>query len=821
MPTDGKLASPLGLSGTGSFIGSVRGSTASPEIAGQITAHNLKVHQTSWRSLRADLQANSSLVKVTHADLEAAPVGQITFSGQAALKQWSYKPENDLAIQASATSLSLADLARLTGAAYPVEGKLSANLSMRGSQSNPAGQGDLHLREVKLFEEPITAADLHFQSSGKAIDLHLSASLPAGSATGSGKYLPASQEYEAQAQATNLRLENFHSLKLPKLHLSGGVNVEVSGRGTFKSPELTAKVEVPYLEIQKEAFRQVRVDANLRDNLVNLTLDSSVAGTSLRASGTVASVSPYMANLQINTGRVLLQQLLSRYAPQAGDIEGETEIHASIRGPLQNKAKITGHAEVPVFSVMYKIPGSEGFQLRAAKAIQIDFQEGMLTLQPANLQGTETDIRMECKAPLDDLYSAKFSLSGKMDLRIIRLLEPDLRGGGSIAFDLQSPGQGAIQGQLRLNHASLHQQDAPLGLDNGNGVLNVTRDRIEIGSFQGQVSGGTLTAKGVVAYRPAIQFDLAFNAEDVRLRYPEGIRTVLRSNLALTGKPEAALLRGRVQIDHVSFTSDFDISSFVNQITADSSISPSGGFSQNLRLDIAVQSTSQMNLVSSKVSLQGSANLRVAGSAAEPTILGRANLSGGELFIAGNHYVLQNGSIDFLNPLRTEPVLNLQATTVVDQYNISLNFQGPIEHLHTRYTSDPPLPPVDIINLLAFGKTTEAAEATSSAPGNLGAESVLAQSVSSAVSGRVEKFAGLSHFSIDPTLGGGQRNPGARLAVQQRVTSNLFVTFATDVTSTQREEIQLEYKFNQRWSVSAVRDQNGGFGFDLKFHRTF
>jgi translocation and assembly module TamB len=190
------------------------------------------------------------------------------------------------------------------------------------------------------------------------------------------------------------------------------------------------------------------------------------------------------------------------------------------------------------------------------------------------------------------------------------------------------------------------------------------------------------------------------------------------------------------------------------------------------------------------------------------------------LFFGGNRYVVQQGTIDFLNPVRTEPVVNLQVQTTIDQYNIAMNIEGPVERLHTTYTSDPALPPVDIINLIAFGKTTENPSTTQ--PGQLGAQSLLAQGVSSAVSSRVQKFAGLSHFSIDPQLGAtNNQNPGARVAIQQRVTSNLYVTFASDVTSTQRQAIQLEYQLNPRWSVTGVRDQNGGFGGDLRYKKSF
>jgi translocation and assembly module TamB len=87
----------------------------------------------------------------------------------------------------------------------------------------------------------------------------------------------------------------------------------------------------------------------------------------------------------------------------------------------------------------------------------------------------------------------------------------------------------------------------------------------------------------------------------------------------------------------------------------------------------------------------------------------------------------------------------------------------------------------------------------------------------------VEKIAGISQLSIDPVLGsrGGQQNPSARVTIQQRVTSNLFVTFATDVTSTQRQAIQLQYQVSPRLSISGTRNQNGGFGFDTRIKKSW
>jgi translocation and assembly module TamB len=95
--------------------------------------------------------------------------------------------------------------------------------------------------------------------------------------------------------------------------------------------------------------------------------------------------------------------------------------------------------------------------------------------------------------------------------------------------------------------------------------------------------------------------------------------------------------------------------------------------------------------------------------------------------------------------------------------------------------------------------------------------------VSGQVTSRVEKIAGISRLSVDPVLAGNgsQRNPGARITIQQRVTGNIFVTFATDVTSTQNQVIELQYNITPRVTISGTRDQNGGFGFDTRIQKSW
>jgi translocation and assembly module TamB len=136
--------------------------------------------------------------------------------------------------------------------------------------------------------------------------------------------------------------------------------------------------------------------------------------------------------------------------------------------------------------------------------------------------------------------------------------------------------------------------------------------------------------------------------------------------------------------------------------------------------------------------------------------------------------------------------------------------------LRTTYTSDPALPPVDVINLLLTGHTTEAAAKSPTTP-----QSVLAGQLAGQVGSRVGKLAGISSLTIDPQIGGNQRNAGARLAIQQRVTKDLFFTFATDVTSSQGQIFQVEYQATRKYSLSATRNQNGGYSLQVKVRKQF
>jgi len=84
-----------------------------------------------------------------------------------------------------------------------------------------------------------------------------------------------------------------------------------------------------------------------------------------------------------------------------------------------------------------------------------------------------------------------------------------------------------LPGQIRIVNAGFTQAGVPLGLRNGNGVLTLTRDRLDITQFQGNVGGGTVAPEAELSTVPICILTWPLRADEVRVLYDQSIRTTL------------------------------------------------------------------------------------------------------------------------------------------------------------------------------------------------------------------------------------------------------------------------------------------------------
>ncbi len=815
----------LGLGGSAAFDGQMQGTMKDFRVNGHLTATNFRYQRTILPQLQANVTLGPSGVELHQGSLETntrgarGTRGYVQFDVAVAMRNWSFTPRSPINARVVANSIPFSDVQHLAGIDYPVKGLLSVNVAVHGSQDNPAGQGSARLAQASAWNQPIQDFSMQFEGDGNAIHSTVSVRTPAGSGTANLTYSPKVEAYDVKVDVPGVRIEQLEPVQSRAPGVTGVLTVSAQGRGTFKTPEFEATVAAPRLELRGQKLDGLRLQASVARQQAHFTLASNVVGANIQARGTVNLDSGYNATVNLDTQKIDLRPLFATYLSSipGGDLHGETEVHAWLKGPLKNPKEIEAHVEVPALLLNY-----QSFQIAALSPIRGEFRAGILTLEHSELKGTNTDLKLQAVIPLGSDGEMQAAATGEVNLNLIQLFDPQYDSSGQLTLNVNARGTRAhpqLSGVVRISNGAFQAPGAPLGAENVNAEFDVSSERVDIKSFTAVSGGGDVTAQGSATYRPAVEFNVVLGAKHVRLRYPEGLRTVFDSTLTLNGTPAAATLNGEVLVNTVSPTQQFDLSTFADQFSGPSTPSDSG-FTDNLKLNIAVRSTGQMALSSTELSVRGSADLRISGTAASPIVMGRTVITGGEIFFNGRRFQVQNGAISFVNPVRTEPVVNLQVTTTVQQFNISLNFVGPIDRLRTTYSSDPPLPPVDIINLIATGHTIQGHTNEAAASSPTTPQSLLAGQLAGQVSSRIGKLAGISSLTIDPQIGGNQSSP-ARLALQQRVTKNLFFTFATDVTTAQGEVVQVEYQISRRYSLSTTYNQDGQYSLQVKMHKRF
>ena len=802
------------ISGSARLNAVVHGSIKNPTIAAQLNAQDLQVEGSEWKSASLQMSANPSEITVQSGSLINAHRGQAAFSGAVELRNWSYQPDNRIEAHIDALQLQVADLQRLANQQYPVSGDLSAKISLAGSQLDPRGSGSAQITNAQAYGEPIQNLVARFDAANGSINSRLNLSVAAGAVDADLSYTPKTKAYKVRIDAPSVVLQKLQTVQEKNVPVSGTVTASVTGQGTLDDPQLEAVVQLPQLQVRENSISAVKAEIRVAQHYADLNLDSTVSQASVHAHGRVALTGDYETDAVIDTNTVPLDALMAAYAPSVPrDFHGQTEMHATLKGPLKDKTKLEAHLSIPVLEASYQT-----LKIGIASPIHADYSNSVVTLQPAEITGTGTSLHVQGTFPIGGTASPTLTANGSVDMRILKIVSPDVQSSGTLALDVHASGSAAspmIQGQLQIKDVAMTTADAPLGVENLNGTVDITNDHVQLTKVTGHVGGGDVSLGGSIAYKPSLQFNLALQGKSIRLRYPDGLRSLLDANLAFSGTKDASTLNGRVLIDSLSFTPDFDLAKFGDQFSTGGTLSQPG-FADTIKLAIGVQSQENLNATSSQISIAGRANLQVEGTAANPVITGRTTLSSGELFYRNVRYQLQKGVITFDNPNETHPVMNVSVTTTVEQYNLTLTLRGPLDKLTTSYVSDPPLATADIINLVARGKTTQESAAASEST-----DSMIASQAASQLSSSVQKLAGISSLQIDPTIGTNNQNPSARIAIQQRVTKNFLFTFSTDVSQPGSEMVQGEYQVNKRWSGSMARDQLGGVSVDGRYHTHF
>ena len=111
------------------------------------------------------------------------------------------------------------------------------------------------------------------------------------------------------------------------------------------------------------------------------------------------------------------------------------------------------------------------------------------------------------------------------------------------------------------------------------------------------------------------------------------------------------------------------------------------------------------NIARASVKIAG--EMLVKGIVSKPVLLGRLETAEGNVYFRNIEFKIISAGVDFVDPNRTKPVINITAETTVQSYRIRLSLEGQMDRFNLSLSSEPHLEDRDILALLTSGQVGE------------------------------------------------------------------------------------------------------------------
>jgi len=820
-------AQPVGFAGEGTFRGRWKGTLHVPVFEGRFAGNDVVYLGVQWG--RADWVGSADPTEVrSHSLVLRRPGSELWLDGR--MQTGLFGQEDALDVKLRLAEWPAADVVKALAWGIDLQGPLSGEVSARGRRSAPEGEARLTSGGGRYFGVKYESAEVGARWRGARTEVTSGrAGLGGGTLRFHGS-LTDDGVYDGQAEAKDVELSTIVPPLAPEAGLSGRASGSLLLQGTLARPRLTASLRSPRVFLGDEGVGALVADLRgVGDGQVAVDARCRSARVDLALTGTVGAAAPYPAALTLRGRETSLDPFLRVVQPLVPNALGLVATgEVTLSGPARDLRGLTASATLS--DVLLQLPE---YPLRAREPLRLLVQEGKLRLSPLQLSGEGTELVIGGEADLLGEGPLGLSVRGDADLRALSLLSRRLRGRGAARLAMSVTGtrkEPRIEGTLSLEGAGVRVRGFPHGLEDVRGIVRFTEKAAEFAEVRGVLAGGTLEIEGQMAYANGslTSYDVPLTGRSLGLRYPEGLRSLVDTDLRLFGDAQRQWVTGSVDVKQAVWSKRYDVASELLAVRPAAEVPTS--LEEGARLDVKLRAPGTLHVDNNLADLQARADLTIQGTSTNPVVLGRAEVDRGRIYFQGRTYVIRQGTLDFVNPQKLDPLFDIEAETRIRSYRVTLRVGGTLERVTPTLTSDPPLSSVQILALLAGGDERDVANLTQAqAQANQG--QLAATGAATLAAGKLseevglergaERLLGLNRFSIDPSLvRGATTTPTARLNVGKRITPDLSVLYSQDLRSNDVRLISLEYTLRDWLSLLLTREEpTGGFGVDVRFRQ--
>lgn len=348
--------------------------------------------------------------------------------------------------------------------------------------------------------------------------------------------------------------------------------------------------------------------------------------------------------------------------------------------------------------------------------------------------------------------------------------------------------------------------------EDGNFSIRSLRGKLGEGDVQG--SGRFKLGKGGVE-----EIDVNVEGKSLLLSPLERTMALVDGNINLFKDADRFILDGDFFVHKLSWRREIT-EKFAFSLASSYESRREPGFFDDLTLNIRLKADNNAWMENSLGSIRGRFDLNITGNVKSPIVLGDIEAFGGDLYFQDREFKILRGRVSFIDPLSIEPYLSFKGETYVKDYRVTFSLDGLLDHLNPEFSSSPPLPPEDVLALLALGEAFKRTYSYDRST-QLSTASLLSFQLSEEAKKRSEGLFNIDRFRIDPFIMGSSSEMTARLTVGKKISRNFFILYSTNLTA-QREEItRIEWELTDDLSIVGTRDEKGRISIDVKIHKRF
>ena len=838
----GSAALPVVLHGTLGFAGTAKGAMSSLDVKGHLNADNLEAKIGT----AADVHIDSIVADAEYSPSNGIALGSSTIKRNSAVLNVSgtfvphrvvrhhvvsYEWDNDTAIKADVklANAQIPDLLQIAGQADKVQltGTANMNAHVVGTLGNLNGNGNLAFTNGTAYGEQYQTVSADVTVHGQQITAtRLLLQAHDMSVTGDGAYNLTSKRIQANIQGNNIQLSKLDTVQKANLPADGVLSLRATVNGTVQEPNLNAQLSLANIVYQGQNIGEVNATAHSTGSTVSYDLHSTLVGAKVAASGQTSLLGDYQTNAKLTLTGLDVSKPIAMFSPDSMKATSDIDGTIAVSGPAAKPMQLVGSADFSNFVVTV-----QGVQLKAVEPLRASLRNGVATLDSLHIAGPDTDIRGGGTATVFGDANPQggpinLTATGSLNLALLHTFDKDVTSSGKIVFKIGAEGRlmaPVLNGNVDFEHANLAMNGIANGLSDLNGTMVFNQNRLEVKNLVGVSGGGKITLGGFVAYQKGLFANITANIDNVRVRL-NGLSTSANAALTIQGGPQSLLLSGNVLITRFSVGRDVDFAAFAGAGGVTVPPDPDA-FTNKIRMDVRVTSSPQLDFQNSYAKLAGTVDLTVRGTVAQPSVLGTIRITDGNATFAGTKYQVDRGIIYFSNPVRIDPQIDLDVSTHVSNYDITVGLHGSTSNLKPTYRSEPPLTEADIFNVLALGHTAEQAQISSQQQTQAGTDpttsAVLGGALNAAVGSTAGKLFGPGSIKIDPSYVGSVGGSSARITLTEPISKQLTLVFATNVNQSAQQLIQVQYQLSDNKSLVATRDENGVFSIVYKIRQRY